>query len=294
MAAAYSRNENDEFVQATTIHDPGMPPVTLQDNDVIIFMNFRADRARQLCFALTDPHFTGFKRTRFPHPGEFVTLTEYTPELNAKVAFSPISMKNTLGEFLSNQGLRQLRIAETEKYAHVTYFFNGGNETPFPEEARVLIPSPKVATYDLKPEMSAVELTDRLVDAIENGGYDVIICNYANPDMVGHTGVEKAANQAVEVIDQCMQRLVDSLKKTGGELLITADHGNVEVMYDEKNQQPHTAHTTNQVPLLYVGRAAKWQPVNHPSLMDVAPTMLYLLGLTPPAEMTGKNLLQLL
>ena len=294
LAAAYSRNENDEFVQATTIHDPGMPPVTLQDNDVIIFMNFRADRARQLCFALTDPHFTGFKRARFPHPGEFVTLTEYTPELNAKVAFPPISMKNTLGEFLSHQGLRQLRIAETEKYAHVTYFFNGGNETPFPEEARVLIPSPKVATYDLKPEMSAVELTDRLVDAIEKGGYDVIICNYANPDMVGHTGVEKAANQAVEVIDQCMQRLVESLKKTGGELLITADHGNVEVMYDEKNQQPHTAHTTNQVPLLYVGRAAKWQSVNHPSLMDVAPTMLYLLGLTPPAEMTGKNLLHLL
>lgn len=294
LAAAYSRNENDEFVQATTIHDPGMPPVTLQDNDVIIFMNFRADRARQICFALTDSHFTGFRRAHFPHPAEFVTLTEYTPELKVRVAFPSISMKNTLGEVLSNHGLRQLRIAETEKYAHVTYFFNGGNETPFPEEARVLIPSPKVATYDLQPEMSAVELTDRLIDAIEKGGYDVIICNYANPDMVGHTGMEKAANKAVEVIDQCMQRLTESLKKTGGELLITADHGNVEVMYDEKNQQPHTAHTTNQVPLLYVGRPAKWQPVNHPSLMDVAPTMLYLLGLTPPAEMTGKNLLKLI
>lgn len=294
LEAAYARNENDEFVQATTIHANGAQPATLQNGDVVIFVNFRADRARQLCFALTDPLFTGFKRSVVPQLEAFVTLTEYAQELVAAVAFPPLSLKNTLGEFLSSQGLRQLRIAETEKYAHVTYFLNGGNETPFPKEERVLIPSPKVPTYDLKPEMSAVELTDRLVEAIESGSYDVIVCNYANPDMIGHTGVEKAANQAVEVIDQCMQRVVTSLKKIGGELLVTSDHGNVEVMYDEVNHQPHTAHTTNLVPLLYIGREAQWRAIDHPSLMDVAPTLLYLLGLTPPAEMTGKNLLQLL
>lgn len=292
LAAAYARNENDEFVQATSIHAAHEPPITLQDNDVVIFMNFRADRARQICFALTDPDFTGFKRSVTPQFSAFVTLTAYSSELKAQVAYPPLSVKNTLGEFLATQKLRQLRIAETEKYAHVTYFLNGGNEQPFPGEDRLLVPSPKVPTYDLQPEMSAAELTDRLVAAITGGDYDVIICNYANPDMVGHTGVETAANQAVETIDHSMKRVVDSLTQVGGELLLTSDHGNVEVMYDEKNHQPHTAHTTNPVPLLYVGRNAKWQTVNHPGLMDVAPTLLGLLGLTPPAEMTGKNLLQ--
>jgi 2,3-bisphosphoglycerate-independent phosphoglycerate mutase len=290
---AYARHENDEFVQATTILASNTQPIPIQDGDVVIFMNFRADRARQLCRALTDPGFTGFQRAVVPTLSAFVTLTEYAAELKASIAYPPLNFKNTLGEFLANNGLRQLRIAETEKYAHVTYFLNGGIEAPFTGEERVLIPSPKVPTYDLKPEMSAIELTDRLVEAIESGVYDVIICNYANPDMVGHTGVETAAHQAVEVIDQCMQRVVASLQKVGGELLLTSDHGNVEVMYDEKNQQPHTAHTTNLVPLLYVGRPAKWKSVDDLSLMDVAPTLLYLLGLTPPSEMTGKILLQL-
>jgi 2,3-bisphosphoglycerate-independent phosphoglycerate mutase len=294
LKAAYDRKENDEFVQPTIIPNTDGNPIAVEDGDIVIFMNFRADRARQLCFALTDPHFTGFKRAKTPKLSAFITLTEYAPEIAAKIAYPPISMKNTLGEFLANKDLRQLRIAETEKYAHVTYFLNGGNETPFPGEARVLAPSPKIPTYDLKPEMSAIELTDLLVEAIEGNDYDVIICNYANPDMIGHTGVETAANQALEVIDQCMQRVIDSLHKTGGELLITADHGNVEIMFDEKNQQPHTAHTTNQVPLLYVGRPATWQPVEHPSLKDVAPTLLFLLGLSQPPEMTGKNLLKLL
>jgi len=294
LADAYARNENDEFVQATTIHAAGSPPVTIKDGDVVIFMNFRADRARQLCFALTDPNFNGFNREIKPKIAALVTLTEYTPELKAEVAYPPLVLTNTLGEFLAKKGLRQLRIAETEKYAHVTYFLNGGNETPFTNEARLLVPSPKVPTYDLQPEMSAVELTDCIVGSIESGTYDVIICNYANPDMVGHTGVESAANRAVEVIDQCIQRLVESIKKAGGEMLVTADHGNVELMYDEKNQQPHTAHTTNLVPLLYVGRPANWLNVANPNLMDVAPTLLYLLGIDPPAEMTGKNLLHLL
>ncbi|MBS0349918.1 MAG: 2,3-bisphosphoglycerate-independent phosphoglycerate mutase [Proteobacteria bacterium] len=293
LAAAYARNENDEFVQATLIHSSGGQPTILKDGDIVIFMNFRADRARQLCFALTDPQFNRFTRAKFPKLAAFITLTEYSPELQATVAYPPLSLNNTLGEFLSQQGLTQLRIAETEKYAHVTYFLNGGNETPFANEDRVLIPSPKVPTYDLKPEMSAIELTDKLVSAIANKNYDVIICNYANPDMVGHTGVESAANSAVETIDQCILRIWESLKKVGGELLLTSDHGNVELMFDEKNHQPHTAHTTNLVPFLYVGRTAKWRSVDNPSLMDVAPTLIYLLGLAKPQEMTGRNLLVL-
>jgi 2,3-bisphosphoglycerate-independent phosphoglycerate mutase len=293
LAAAYARNESDEFVQATTIHAPNAPAITIQNGDVVVFMNFRADRARQLSFALTDPNFRGFKRHTTVQLQNFITLTEYTPELNALVAFPPITFKNTLGEYLANQHLHQLRIAETEKYAHVTYFLNGGNEKPFPNEIRLLVPSPKVATYDLKPEMSAFELTDQLSTAIESGVYDVIMCNYANPDMVGHTGDEAAAMQAVETVDQCLSRIITSLYKTGGELLLTSDHGNVEQMYDEKNHQPHTAHTTSLVPLLYMGRAATWLAVDHPGLMDVAPTLLYLLGLPAPPEMTGKNLLKL-
>lgn len=292
LDAAYARNENDEFVQATAICPYNSAPVKIEDNDVVIFMNFRADRARQICFALTDPHFAGFNRKQFPQIGFFATLTEYSKELKAQVVYPPLSLENTLGEFLAKQGLRQLRLAETEKYAHVTYFLNGGNETAFPQEDRQLIPSPKVPTYDLKPAMSAIELTDQLLNIILDGAYDVIICNFANPDMLGHTGVEAAANEAMEVIDQCLRRIFEALQKTGGEMLITADHGNVEEMYDEKHQQPHTAHTTNRVPLLYVGRQAQWRNLANPGLKDVAPTLLYILGLTPPPEMTGKNLLQ--
>ncbi len=293
LTAAYDRNETDEFVQPTSIHAPGAIPITIQDGDIIIFMNFRADRARQISFALTDPHFTGFNRSVKPQLRSFITLTEYSSDIQAKLVYPPLSFKNTLGEFLAQQGLRQLRIAETEKYAHVTYFLNGGNEMPFPNEARILVPSPKVATYDLQPEMSALELTELLTAAIESTDYDVIICNYANPDMVGHTGIENAANKAVEVIDHCMTKIISSLKKIGGELLLTSDHGNVEVMYDAVNHQPHTAHTTNLVPLLYVGRPAKWLPIENPGLVDVAPTLIHILGLTQPPEMTGKNLLEL-
>ncbi len=292
LEAAYARHENDEFVQATAIVPSQSSTIKIEDNDVVIFMNFRADRARQLCFALTDPHFTGFSRKQFPQIGFFATLTEYSKDLQVQIAYPPLSLVNTLGEYLAKQGLHQLRLAETEKYAHVTYFLNGGNEVAFPQEDRILIPSPQVPTYDLKPAMSAVELTDQLVEIILHGSYDVIICNFANPDMLGHTGVEAAAIEAIEVIDQCLQRIYDSLQKVGGEMLITADHGNVEEIYDEQNQQPHTAHTTNRVPLLYIGRQAKWRDVSHPGLMDVAPTLLYILGLNPPSEMTGKNLLQ--
>lgn len=289
---AYARGEKDEFVKPTTIHNPDESPITIQSGDVVIFMNFRADRARQLSHALIDNAFNHFDRNKKPLLSCYVTLTEYDKLLDAKVAFTPIDLKNTLGEFLSKHHQRQLRIAETEKYAHVTYFLNGGVEQPYPLEERILIPSPKIATYDLKPEMSAIELTDQLVKAIQSQQYDVIVCNYANPDMIGHTGIELAAHKAVTTIDHCMDRVIQTLQQVGGEALITADHGNIECMYDDTHHQPHTAHTTNPVPLLYVGRTAHFtQPMG--SLDDVAPTLLYLMGLKPPSEMTGKNLLKL-
>lgn len=294
LEAAYARKEKDEFVQATTIHAADANPITLNDGDIIIFMNFRADRARQLSYAFTDPNFSSFKRKVTPKLNQYITLTQYASDLNAIVAYSPLSLKNTLGEYLSSQGLTQLRLAETEKYAHVTYFLNGGNEMPFPNESRHLIPSPKVPTYDLKPEMSAVELTDSFVEAIVSQSYDVIICNYANPDMIGHTGIETAAIKAVEVIDSCLGRIMEALEKVDGEALITADHGNIEEIYNEDIHQAHTAHTVNKVPLIYFGRAAKWLPVQNPNLQDVAPTLLYLIDLKEPQEMTGKNLLKLL
>ncbi len=293
LEAAYARKEKDEFVQATSIHAADQPPIDIQDGDIVIFINFRADRARQLSYAFTDPNFSGFPRKAKPKLNRFITLTQYAADLNAEVAYPPLSLKNTLGEFLSTKGLSQLRLAETEKYAHVTYFLNGGNEKPFPKESRDLIPSPKVPTYDLKPEMSAIELTDKFVEAILAQTYDVIICNYANPDMVGHTGIESAAIEAVEVVDTCLGRIMESLKQVGGEALITADHGNIEEIYNEKVHQSHTAHTINKVPLIYFGRPGKWQPIESPSLQDVAPTLLYLMDLKAPNEMTGKNLLKL-
>jgi 2,3-bisphosphoglycerate-independent phosphoglycerate mutase len=287
---AYQRGETDEFVQATTI---GPKPATINDGDVVIFMNFRADRARQLSYALTAANFNGFKRDKVVNLSEFITLTEYASDIEAKVMFPPISMKNSLGEYLSRLGLKQLRIAETEKYAHVTYFFSGGSETPFPGEDRVLIPSPKVATYDLQPEMSAPELTERLVAAIRSRQYDAIICNYANFDMVGHTGNIEAAAQAIKTIDSCLGLVLAALKEANMDTLITADHGNIECMFDENSHQPHTAHTTNFVPLVYVGER-KFKFNSGPgSLADVAPTMLYLMGLKQPAEMTSHNLIEL-
>jgi 2,3-bisphosphoglycerate-independent phosphoglycerate mutase len=292
LKEAYKRGETDEFVKPTNIVGENQSPIIVENGDVIIFMNFRADRARQLSYALNEKDFQGFKRNKVPNLSTYVTLTEYDKNLTKKVIFPPITLKNTLGEYVSTQGLKQLRIAETEKYAHVTYFINGGTETSFPGEDRLLVPSPKVATYDLQPEMSAIELTDKLVTAIKNKSYDLIICNYANPDMVGHTGDQIAAEKAVSTMDDCIKRVIDALRSVNGEALITADHGNIECMYDEKHDQPHTAHTTNLVPLFYVGRKAKFTQ-KEGALDDIAPTLLYLLALTIPPEMTGHNLLSL-
>jgi 2,3-bisphosphoglycerate-independent phosphoglycerate mutase len=286
LEMAYARGETDEFVQATTI---GNEKIRIEDNDAVIFMNFRADRARQLTRAFVDSAFDGFKRAVWPQV-KFVTLTEYDKTLQLPVLFPKISFHNILGEYLSEKGLHQLRIAETEKYAHVTFFFNGGIEKPYPLEDRILISSPKVATYDLQPEMSAREMTDRLIAEIPN--YDVIICNFANPDMVGHTGNFPATVKAIEVIDECLAKIIPAIQAAGGEVLITADHGNAELMFDNQTKQPHTAHTHELVPLLYIGRKAIFTKSNG-VLSDIAPTMLYLLDLPSPPEMTGESLLQL-
>ncbi|QTS83637.1 2,3-bisphosphoglycerate-independent phosphoglycerate mutase [Coxiella endosymbiont of Amblyomma nuttalli] len=292
LALAYERDETDEFVTPTSIHCEGKIPTKIEDGDVIIFMNFRADRARQLTRALTDQNFIAFKRKIIPTLACSVTLTAYAKDINTTVAFPSLHLNNTLGEYLSTLGYRQLRVAETEKYAHVTYFLNGGREAPFPGEDRLLIPSPKVTTYDLKPEMSAVEVTNRLVKIIKNEDYDLIICNFANPDMVGHTGNESATKIAIQTIDHSLKRIIAALQSVGGEVLITADHGNAEKMFDEKTNQPHTAHTSNLVPLIYIGRQAQFQQ-SVGALDDVAPILLYLMGLDKPVEMTGRNLITL-
>jgi 2,3-bisphosphoglycerate-independent phosphoglycerate mutase len=285
LAAAYARGENDEFVKPTRIGEG----VRIEDGDVVVFMNFRADRARQMTRALTEASFSGFKRERVPKVGAFVTLTSYGQEFAAlPVAFAPQTITHSFGAIVAERGLRQLRIAETEKYAHVTYFFNGGVETPYPGEDRIMVPSPKVATYDLKPEMSAFEVTDHLVAAIESHHYDAIVCNYANGDMVGHTGKLEAATRAIEVLDDCVGRVVAAQRARGGEILVTADHGNAEKMHDDATGQPHTAHTLNLVPCLYVGRAAT--PRGPGALQDIAPTLLAMMGLPQPAEMTGHAL----
>lgn len=292
LALAYERGESDEFVQATAICAPNKTPIRIQDGDVVIFMNFRADRARELTQAFIDPDFTGFKRSAYPRLGRFVCLAEYDSRFNLPMAFPPQSLDNILGAYLSEHGLTQLRIAETEKYAHVTFFFNGGIETPYPGEDRVLIPSLKIATYDLQPEMSAPAITERLVDAIQHEQYDVIVCNFANPDMVGHTGNFAATVKAIETIDVCLGKIISALQSVGGEVIITADHGNAEMMFDPNTNQPHTAHTSDPVPFLYIGRNALITKENG-KLSDIAPTMLYLLGLPQPKEMTGESLLKL-
>lgn len=285
LEQAYARGENDEFVKPTFIK--GGNPV--QANDVVIFMNFRSDRARQLTHAFVDDVFTGFDRGPKIMLADYVTLTEYEAALPVNVAYPPQSLHNVMGEYFSDLGMTQLRIAETEKYAHVTFFFNGGREEPFKGEDRILIPSPKVATYDLQPEMSAFEVTANLVGAIESGKYNAIICNFANADMVGHTGKFDAAVKAIEALDVCLGRIITALQRVGGEALITADHGNAEKMQDEVTQQPHTAHTTDPVPFIFIGPKAK---VLHQDgvLSDVAPTMLSLMNLPIPAEMTGRVL----
>lgn len=286
---AYAREESDEFVQATQIG----APCPLADDDSVIFMNFRADRARQLSYALTDPEFAEFDRPNLPKLAHYISLTQYAADLKAEIAFAPQTIKNSLGEWLSQAGLRQLRIAETEKYAHVTFFFNGGSEQVFAGEERILIPSPKVATYNLQPEMSAPQLTQEICSAIANKAFDVIICNYANPDMVGHTGDFAATVTALECVDACLGQLEHSLAQVGGEMIITADHGNAEQMFDEQTGQAHTAHTSTPVPFVYVGRPARMRADRKGSLIDIAPTMLYLLGLDLPEEMTGQSLLTL-
>lgn len=289
---AYARGETDEFIQATSIHPPNKKPITIQDGDIVIFMNFRADRARELTQALTDEQFSGFARENPPKLGAFISLCEYDPRYHLPSIFPPETHHDLLAELISKRGLKQLRIAETEKYAHVTFFFNGGIEPPFPGEDRLLIPSPKVSTYDQKPEMSAIELTDHLVTAIESETYDLIICNYANPDMVGHSGNFSATVKAIETIDKCLGRIINSLEKIGGEALITADHGNAEQMWDEKTGQPHTAHTLSPVPLIYFGSRTNFLNTNG-KLSDIAPTILNLLNISKPKAMTGSSLLNL-
>lgn len=284
LLSAYERGENDEFVQPTLIGNPS----GVHDGDSIIFINFRADRARELTMAFVCEPFDGFDRPRIKLE-EFVCMTEYKAGLPVSVAFPPETLPQLFGEVLARNGLRQLRIAETEKYAHVTLFFNGGQESPFDLEDRIMVPSPKVTTYDLLPEMSVPELSGRLVDAIHSSQYDVIICNVANPDMVGHTGSLAAAIRAVEAVDACLAAVTAAIDEVDGELLITADHGNVEQMKDEISGQSHTAHTSNPVPLLFHGRPATIARTG--SLRDIAPTMLLLLGLNQPPEMTGTALL---
>jgi len=286
LEAAYAREENDEFVKATRIGEA----VKVEDGDAVIFMNFRADRARELSRAFVEPDFNEFPRARLPKMAAYIGLTQYSAKIPAPAAFAPSSLDNVLGEYLAKNGKTQLRIAETEKYAHVTFFFSGGREEPFEGEERILIPSPKVATYDLQPEMNAPEVTDRIVEAIEQQRFDVIIVNYANGDMVGHTGVFEAAVKAVEALDTCVGRIVEALDKVDGEALITADHGNVEQMEDACTGQAHTAHTTEPVPFIYVGKR-KVKVREGGVLADVAPTMLKLLGLPQPAEMTGTSIL---
>lgn len=288
---AYERGETDEFVAATSVTPSGEKPVRVEDGDVMLFLNYRADRARQLTKAFVDPEFNEFERQRVPKLGEFVSLTRYHKQFEIPVAFPPEKLRNVFGEYISKQGLLQLRLAETEKYAHVTFFFNGGREKPFEGEDRILVPSPQVATYDLKPEMSAEEVTDHLVEAIESGKYDVIICNFANSDMVGHTGKFEAAKLAVETLDHCLGRVIKAVHLVKGEMLITADHGNAEQMEDLINHQPHTAHTTNPVPLIYVGRDNA-QLLEGGALCDISPTMLKIMGLTQPDEMKGHSLIE--
>ena len=287
---AYARGETDEFVQATSIVGPGEKPIHLEDGDVVVFMNFRADRAREITKAINDAEFSGFERKVVRKLGAYVTLTEYHQDFNYPMAFPPQSITNTLGEVLSRNGLKQLRLAETEKYAHVTFFFNGGIDKPFEGESRILIPSPQVKTYDMQPEMSAGEVTDEMVKAIEGGEYDVIICNYANGDMVGHTGIMDAAVKAVETLDASLARITESLDKVGGSLLITADHGNVEQMIDPDTGVALTQHTTFPVPLVYRG-TAKRALLEGGNLADIAPTLLDILGIAKPQEMTGRSLL---
>ena len=296
VSQSYAKGETDEFVQPTVILENGKPTALLQPNDSIIFFNFRPDRARQITRAFIYEDFDKFERGRGYISVRYVSMTQYDATfINLKVANHPESMDNTLGEYLSQKGLRQLRIAETQKYAHVTFFFNGGVEAPNPGEDRVLIDSPKIATFDLKPEMSAYEVTDEAIRRVQSGEYDVMILNFANCDMVGHTGIMDAAVKAVKTVDECVGRVVEEVFKTGGRAIITADHGNAEQMYDFENNEPFTAHTTNPVPVILADDTLIGKPVREGGrLCDLAPTLLRMmrLDLPLPKEMTGKPLIE--
>ncbi len=289
---SYARGEGDEFVKPTVIKRSGAPIGVVSDKDAVIFFNFRTDRTREITRALTFKNFDGFERKKVPALSSFVCMTEYDETFGLPVAFPPVKLTNIFGEVISRAGLKQLRIAETEKYAHVTFFFNGGREEPYPLEDRRLIPSPKeVPTYDFKPEMSAFEVTKELVSDIENGKHDVIILNYANADMVGHTGFIEAAKKAVEAVDTCVGRVVDAVRARGGKVLITSDHGNAEQMVDYVTHAPHTAHTSYPVPFILVDDERKGAKLREGILADIAPTMLEMLGLPVPKEMEGKSLI---
>ena len=291
LEAAYSRDENDEFVQATAIVAEGETATAIEDGDAIISMNFRPDRAREITHALVDGQFDGFERHKVVNLSSFVMATEYEATLDLPCAYPPENLVNSLGEYLANQGKRQLRIAETEKYAHVTFFFSGGREALYDGEERTLIPSPDVETYDQQPEMSAYEVTEKLVEAIDSGRFDTIICNFANCDQVGHTGDFDASVKAVEAVDSCLKQVLDAAARQQGEVLITADHGNVEEMFDETSNQPHTQHTTLPVPLVYSG-PRQLSLDSGGSLADIAPTILDMMGLDKPAEMSGRSLIR--
>ena len=289
IEASYQKEVFDEFVKPTVICNGDSPVATIKDNDSVIFFNFRPDRAREITRTLVDKDFNEFETKKMNL--FFVCFTQYDETMpNVKIAFKPETLVNTFGEYISKKGLKQLRIAETEKYAHVTFFFNGGEEKEYEGEDRILVPSPKVETYDLKPEMSALEVTDKVVEAINSGKYDSIILNYANPDMVGHTGSLEAAVKAVETIDGCVGKVVEAIEKQNGVLIITADHGNAEQMIDYKTGEPQTAHTTNPVPLILVG--LEGVKLKEGKLADLAPTMLDIMGLEKPQEMTGESLIE--
>ncbi|NTS77232.1 2,3-bisphosphoglycerate-independent phosphoglycerate mutase [Catenovulum sp. SM1970] len=292
LAAAYARDENDEFVAATVITDDQGQAATVNDGDALIFLNFRADRAREITRAFVDSDFDGFDKEKAPALAEFVMLTQYAADIEAPSAYPPEDLVNTFPDWLAQNNKTQLRISETEKYAHVTFFFSGGREDLYEGEERELIPSPQVATYDLQPEMNSEMLTDKLCEAIRSQKFDAIICNYPNGDMVGHTGVYDAAVKACEAVDACIGRVVEALEEVGGECLITADHGNAEQMVNPQTGQTHTAHTSEPVPFIYFGRNAKVM-TEAGKLSDVAPTMLHLMGMEQPEEMTGSSIMQL-
>ena len=290
IESSYQKEVFDEFVEPTVICSNNNPIATIDDNDSVIFYNFRPDRAREITRAIVDKDFNEFETKKLNNI-YFVCFTQYDETMpNVEIAFKPTVLKNTFGEYISKKGLKQLRIAETEKYAHVTFFFNGGNEKQYEGEDRILVPSPKVETYDLKPEMSAYEVTENVVNAIESQKYDTIILNYANPDMVGHTGNLDATVKAIEAIDECVGKVVKAINDVNGVLLITADHGNAEQMIDYKTGEPHTAHTTNPVPLVLIGMEDV--KLKEGKLADLAPTMLEIMGLEKPEEMTGESIIE--